>query len=208
MAALFKNLFKSSDMGTKIKVEGSPNPNSLKFILDREVVPNDMAIDFANKTMASQGDFASPFVADLYLFDFVDRVFLASDFITITKKDQVEWDDVLVDVFDFIKKYFDEGHPVFTTPPQPIDSLYIGESDSPTVVSIKKALEQYVKPAVENDGGFIGFSSFDEITGKVIVTLQGACSGCPSASLTLKSGIERLLTTMVPEVRLVEAEEI
>ena len=81
-------------------------------------------------------------------------------------------------------------------------------NDSPAIAKIKKALDEYVRPAVESDGGAINFASFDEITGQVKVYLQGSCSGCPSSTVTLKDGIERLLKTMVPEVKEVVAEGV
>lgn len=86
--------------------------------------------------------------------------------------------------------------------------MIVDPNDTEVVAKIKATLDQYVRPAVESDGGAINFSSFDEESGLVKVFLQGSCSGCPSATITLKSGIERLLTSMVPEVKLVEAEEL
>lgn len=193
---------------TMIYTELSPNPNSMKFVLNFEIVPDGLSFDYPDMNSALQEGKASPLAADCFQFPFVQRVFVSSNFVTITKDDATEWEEVLFDFKKFIKIYFDENHPVFEEKTITANTLIVDENDGPIVSKIKSALDQYVRPAVESDGGAINFASFDEETGKVKVFLQGSCSGCPSATVTLKDGIERLLTNMIPEVKLVEAEGV
>lgn len=193
---------------TMIYTEQSPNPNSMKFVLNYELVPEGLSFDYPSRESVMKEGKKSPLAADCFQFPFVERVFIASNFITITKDDSVAWDEVLYDFKKFLQIYFDENQPVFAQETMENNSLVISPNDSETVSKIKVALEQYVRPAVESDGGAINFSSFDESTGQVKVSLQGSCSGCPSASVTLKDGIERLLINMVPEVKEVVAESI
>jgi NFU1 iron-sulfur cluster scaffold homolog, mitochondrial len=193
---------------TMIYSELSPNPNSMKFVLNFEIVPEGLSFDYPDMPSTRQADKASPLASDCFQFTFVQRVFISSNFITITKDNETEWEEVLFDLKKFIKIYFDENHPVFAQKTMDANTLSINAEDTPIISKIKATLDQYVRPAVESDGGAINFSSFDESTGLVKVHLQGSCSGCPSATVTLKDGIERLLTSMVPEVKEVVAEEV
>ncbi|MGL4630230.1 MAG: NifU family protein [Leadbetterella sp.] len=193
---------------TMIYTELSPNPNSMKFVLNYEIVPEGLSFDYADMAATQAEGKASPLAADLFQFPFIQRVFLSSNYITINKDTETVWEEVVSDIKRFLKIHFDENHPVFAIKTIESNTLIVDANDDPIVAKIKTALDQYVRPAVESDGGAINFSSFDEETGLVKVYLQGSCSGCPSASMTLKSGIERLLTSMVPEVKLVEAEEV
>lgn len=191
-----------------IYTELSPNPNSMKFVLNFEIVPEGLSFDYPDMASAMDESKASPLAADIFQFHFVQRVFLSSNFITITKDSDIEWEECLFDLKKFLKIFFDENNSVFAQKTIDSNTLIVDANDSTIVAKIKATLDQYVRPAVESDGGAINFSSFDEESGLVKVFLQGSCSGCPSATITLKSGIERLLTSMVPEVKLVEAEEI
>jgi Fe-S cluster biogenesis protein NfuA len=128
--------------------------------------------------------------------------------VTITKDNATLWEEVLHDTKQFIKIYFGENQPVFEPNTIESNTMVVEENDTPTVQQIKAALDQYVRPAVESDGGAINFHSFDDESGTVKVLLQGSCSGCPSSTLTLKSGIENLLTRMVPGVKTVVAEGV
>lgn len=193
---------------TMIYTELSPNPNSMKFVLNFEIVPEGLSFDYPDMASAMDESKASPLAADIFQFHFVQRVFLSSNFITITKDSDIEWEECLFDLKKFLMIFFDENNTVFAQKTIDSNTLIVDANDSSVVAKIKATLDQYVRPAVESDGGAINFSSFDEESGLVKVFLQGSCSGCPSATITLKSGIERLLTSMVPEVKLVEAEEI
>ena len=191
-----------------VYTELSPNPNSMKFVLNFELVPDGLSFDYPTPASTAEENKESPLASDLFQFAFVKRVFIASNFITLTKEDETAWEDVLYDLKKFMKIYFDENHPVFA--PKTIDknSVVVSENDSEIVGKIKTVLDQYVRPAVESDGGAINFASFDEISGQVKVYLQGSCSGCPSSTITLKNGIENLLKNMVPEVKEVIAEGV
>ncbi|MFN3849804.1 MAG: NifU family protein [Spirosomataceae bacterium] len=191
-----------------IYTELSPNPNSMKFVLNFEIAPEGLSFDFPNIAETTLEGKASPLATDLFQFPFVQRIFIASNFITITKDDETEWEDVVFDVKKFLKIFFDENHPVFAPKTIEKNTLIVDTNDTPVVAKIKSMLDQYVRPAVESDGGAINFASFDEATGQVKVYLQGSCSGCPSSTITLKDGIQRLLTNMVPEVKEVVAEGI
>ncbi|OIN58088.1 NifU family protein [Arsenicibacter rosenii] len=190
-----------------IYAQQNPNPNSMKFVLNVELVPDGLSFDYAEPGEALLDGKASPLVVALFGFDFVRRVFIASNFITITKDDLTDWDEIMFEVKQFLKQYFDEKQPVFAQRTVDANSVRV-DADSETVQKIKAVLEQYIRPAVESDGGAINFYSFDPETGTVKVLLQGACSGCPSSTLTLKAGIENLMTRLVPEVKQVEAEGV
>jgi len=191
-----------------IYTELSPNPNSMKFVLNFELVPDGLSFDYPSHESALEEGRISPLAADLFQFPFVRRGFIANNFVTLTKDDETQWEDVMRDVKSFIKIYFEEGQPVFDETTIHKNSVVVSANESETVQKIKAVLEQYVRPAVESDGGAINFHSFDEEGGRVKVLLQGSCSGCPSATLTLKAGIENLLTRMVPEVKEVVAEGV
>lgn len=190
-----------------IFTEGSPNPNSMKFVVSLELVPEGLSFDYTAPAEALLDGKASPLVVALFGFDFVQRVFIARNFVTVTKDDATDWDEVLFETKMFLKDYFEAERPVFAQRTVDLNSTKL-DMDSETVQQIKAVLDQYIRPAVESDGGAINFHSFDEPTGLVKVQLQGSCSGCPSSTLTLKAGIENLLTRLVPAVKLVEAEGV
>jgi Fe-S cluster biogenesis protein NfuA len=184
---------------TNIYLEESPNPNSLKFVVNHLIVPEGMILDYPD--ISETGN--SPLAKDLFGFDYVDHVFLMNNFVTVTKVDSADWIDIKEELKNFIKTYLDKGKPVIET----IDESGGSDQDESEInLRIKSLLDEYVKPAVEQDGGAIEFHSFHE--GVVKVLLQGSCSGCPSSTLTLKAGIENLLKSMIPEVTSVEAEGI
>lgn len=181
-------------------IEANPNPNSLKFVANFMLFNEGESYDFANRDVATD----SPLAAALFDFDYVNRVFFMNNFITITKRDEVAWEDIRDPLKFFIKDYLEADKPIFTD--DITGDQEETQEDSESVKKIKKILEEYVKPAVEQDGGAIIFDSFEK--GIVKLQLQGSCSGCPSSILTLKSGIENLLKSMMPEVEAVEAESV
>ena len=176
-------------------LESNPNPNSLKFVANFMLVPEGKSFDFPDAESAG----LSPLARELFEFDFVDRVFYMSNFVTVTKTEDVDWTEVRGKIKEHIKTYLESGRDLFDETVVEASS----ESDPELVSRIKGVLDEYVKPAVEMDGGAIVFNSYDE--GTVTVQLQGSCNGCPSSTITLKAGIENILTTMVPEVKKVEA---
>lgn len=179
-------------------LEANPNPNSMKFVVNFMLVPEGESFDFPDA--ASAGN--SPLASALFAFNGVERVFFMSNFITITKSEKVEWDEIRDNLKTFIKEYLEADKPLFSEDPLQQEET----SDSEEVMKIKSILDEYIKPAVEQDGGAIVFDSFED--GVVKVQLQGSCSGCPSSTITLKAGIENLLKSMMPEVQSVEAESV
>jgi len=179
----------------------------MKFVLNFELVPDGLSFDYTSAGDGLEERKASPLAVALFGFEYVRRVFMASNFVTITKDEDTDWGEVIFEIKPFLKQYFEEQKPVFTQRTMDANTTLV-ETDSPTVQKIKTVLDQYVRPAVESDGGAISFHSFDEGSGLVKVLLQGSCSGCPSSTLTLKAGIENLLSRLVPEVKVVEAEGV
>lgn len=188
-----------NDQIINIYMEANPNPNSLKFVANMMLTEEGQSFDFPDKESAKD----APLALELFDYDYVDRIFYMSNFVTVTKKEDVLWDEVREELKQHIKKYLESGKPILN---KVVEEPLINESDSETVKKIKGILDEYVKPAVEGDGGAISFHSFND--GVVKVLLQGSCSGCPSSTVTLKSGIENLLKRMLPEVKSVEAEGI
>jgi Fe-S cluster biogenesis protein NfuA len=149
----------------------------------------------------------SPLAIELFGFPFIKSVFIASNFVTLTKTLDTDWDDVIPAIRQFLKEYLEEGKPVINEDEIVIvkkEGNTIDADDDDVVKRIKELLENYVKPAVEMDGGAIQFKSYNE--GVVNLMLQGSCSGCPSSMITLKAGIEGMMKRMIPEVKEVVAE--
>ena len=180
-----------------IYLESNPNPNSLKFVVNEMLVPEGMSFDFPDAESAS----LSPLAQELFTYPFVDRVFFASNFVTVTKKNSVEWLEVQNTIKSHIKKFLEDGRFIIEMSDNTTTPV---EEETETIKKIKTILEEYIRPAVEQDGGAITYHSFNN--GVVKVKLQGSCSGCPSSMVTLKAGIENLFTRMMPgEVQAVEA---
>lgn len=185
-----------------IYLESNPNPNSLKFVVNFMLVPEGASYDFPDLESAANAPLASELFKN---FPSVVRVFYMSNFVTITKKEEVEWEEIKHELKVFIKDYIEADKPLLNeeAEQEPVQEEH--EESSEVEVKIKGILEEYIKPAVEQDGGAIAFHSYDEGTVKVV--LQGSCSGCPSSMITLKAGIENLLKRFIPEVQHVEALE-
>lgn len=187
-----------------IYTEANPNPNSLKFVTNVFLTEEGTDYDFDSPENAK----SSPLAGALFQLPFLKRVFIMNNFITLTKVDEVDWEDVRKELSDFIREYLVAGHPIIVankdadTQPARTKEVYAAE-DVEVVEKIKTLLEEYVRPAVESDGGAINFAAYDK--GVVTVELRGSCSGCPSSTLTLKQGIENLLKRFVPEVKSVES---
>lgn len=179
--------------------EANPNPNSLKFVANFMLMPEGVSRDFASLSETAEAPLAKALFEQ---FPFVIRVFYMSNFVTVTKTPEIDWYEIKGEIQHFIKSFLEAGGPILTEELKHEDHA-IFETDTDTVAKIKGVLDEYIRPAVEMDGGAISFHSFEE--GKVKLTLQGSCSGCPSSTVTLKAGIENLLKRMVPEVTEVEA---
>jgi Fe-S cluster biogenesis protein NfuA len=176
-----------------VYAEATPNPESMKFVANRMLLPNDSA-DFRNK---EKGEI-SPLAKALFEMNFVQGVFIMNNFVSITKNGEYEWFDLIPDLRNFFTEWLEQGKEI-VSPKKELSE----EEETEIERKIKQLLEDHVRPAVEMDGGAIDFKSFKD--GVVTVELKGSCSGCPSSTMTLKSGIENLLKRMVPEVESVEA---
>ncbi len=184
-----------------IYTESNPNPNSLKFVVNFMLLPEGVSRDYPDKEAAKD----APLALALFDFAYVKRVFYMSNFVTITKDEATDWYEIKDELQNFIKSFLEEGKQILTEKDVKGDHE-LTDSDTDIEQKIKSILDEYIRPAVEMDGGAITFDSFTD--GQVKVLLQGACSGCPSSTITLKAGIENLLKRMVPEVEGVVAEEL
>ncbi|MDG1804454.1 NifU family protein [Flavicella sp.] len=180
----------------EIYAESTPNPEVMKFGSNRLLTENDF--EYKNESETTN----SPLAAELFKYVFVKEVYIAENYVSITKNDSVEWNsDIINDLRQFIKTYIEENKLIIDEtmqmPKVEIPTVDIKELEG-TSLDIAGILEEYVKPAVAADGGNIVFQSYDEETQVVNVILQGACSGCPSSTVTLKNGIETMLKEMLP----------
>jgi Fe-S cluster biogenesis protein NfuA len=183
-----------------IQTENTPNPESLKFLPGKPVLESGTA-EFRSFRDAQ----VSPLAKRLFQVDGIKSVFFAQDFITITKDTETSWSVVKPHVFSQIMDFYAEGGKVLDEQGTGATDTVITDDDSEVVAMIKELIETRVRPSVQEDGGDIVFKSFDEETGVVMLKLQGSCSGCPSSSITLKSGIENMMMHYIPEVTSVEA---
>jgi Fe-S cluster biogenesis protein NfuA len=177
--------------------ETTPNPAALKFVVSRMLTKN--AVEYKNIDQTA----SSPLAKELFKFPYVKEVFIDENYISVTKYDINDWDEITLEVRTFIKQYIENGGTVLdeslievatkndVTKDEAFDKLDV------TSQQIINILEEYVKPAVAADGGNIAFDSYNEDDKTVKVILQGACSGCPSSTFTLKSGIENMLKSML-----------
>lgn len=183
-------------------LEANPNPNSLKFVANMMLLPEGVSFDFPDEASAEN----SPLAQQLFAYDYVERVFFMSNFVTVTKKEDVLWAEVQAQLKQTIQEYLADER-ALVLQDTPVTSQQTHESDTEIEKQIKGILDEYIRPAVESDGGAIQFHSFHE--GVVKVLLQGSCSGCPSSTVTLKAGIENLLKRMLPnDIKSVEAEGV
>lgn len=189
-----------------IQTQTTPNPTTLKFLPGRDVSP-DTSYEFISPEEAA----ASPLASALFGLKGVKTVFLGQDFVSITKAEEADWSHLKPQALAAIMDHFVSGAPVILDVGARAaadigedDVIYEGET-AEIVAEIKELIATRVRPAVANDGGDIIFKRFDAETGIVHLTMRGACSGCPSSTLTLKQGVENLLRHYVPEVTAVEA---
>ena len=177
--------------------ETTPNPAALKFVVSRMLTKT--AIEFKNIDETA----ASPLAKELFKFAYVKEVFIDENYISVTKYEINDWQDITLEIRTFIKQYIENGGIVLdenliaaSVEQEAIKTENFDKLDL-TSQQIINILEEYVKPAVQADGGNIAFESYDESTKTAKVILQGACSGCPSSTFTLKSGIENMLKSML-----------
>ena len=189
-----------------IYAESTPNPSVTKFVANKNLTP--FMLEFTSIDEAK----ASPFATELFHFPFVKSVFIDKNYVSITKYDIAEWNDITMELREFIRAYIENEKAIVTadTPEINNNTEVAKEEQFEALDDISKEivniLEEYVKPAVASDGGNIQFESYNADTKKVKVILQGACSGCPSSTFTLKNGIENMLKEMLQgKVETVEA---
>jgi len=197
-------MIKTGNPVISIYTEMTPNPETMKFVANKLLYPG-KSVDFPDEQSAKP----SPLAQELFTFPFIRSVFIASNFVTLTKTSEAEdWQDIIPTIKQFLKDYLEEGKLVVNeeelSAVKAESSNTVNADDDDVVKRIKELLENYVKPAVEMDGGAIQFKSYEE--GKVNLMLQGSCSGCPSSMITLKAGIEGMMKRMIPEVKEVVAE--
>ncbi len=187
--------------------EQTPNPEAIKFVTNK-MLYNGIA-DFKDASLAKEW---SQLATELFDFPYVKSVHFNNNFVTVTKEMNYEWEDILPKLKTFIKEYVNEGKPIIKQGFEAVmaameeeakNKVYEGD-EGELIQRIIDLIETYVKPAVAMDGGNIEFKSYDN--GIVTVIMQGSCSGCPSSTITLKAGIEGMLTRMIPEVREVISE--
>jgi NFU1 iron-sulfur cluster scaffold homolog, mitochondrial len=179
--------------------ESTPNPNVMKFTANKMLVDTRI-YEFMNRAEAVD----SPLALELFGFPFVESVFISNNFVSVSKKENsIEWADIVMEMREFIRDYLADGGLVLKEEAQAKEMPTLQHKEELTrefteiEQKIADLLDEYVRPAVEQDGGFISLKKYEK--GIVTVSLQGACSGCPSSSQTLKGGIEGLLKRMMPE---------
>jgi Fe-S cluster biogenesis protein NfuA len=197
-------MIKTGNPIISIYTEMTPNPETIKFVANKLLYPG-KSIDFPDETTAGP----SPLAKELFSFPFIKSVFIASNFVTLTKTaDTEDWQDVIPTIKLFLKEYMENGGTIVNEEEvakiKHEASNTIDADDDDVVKRIKELLDNYVRPAVEMDGGAIQFKGYH--TGVVNLMLQGSCSGCPSSMITLKAGIEGMMKRMIPEVKEVVAE--
>jgi Fe-S cluster biogenesis protein NfuA len=182
-----------------IQTEPTPNPQVLKFLPGRAVL-EDGGMEFPNAEAAAR----SPLAAALFALDGVEKVYLGNDFLTVGKAEARDWSHLKAPVLAAVMDHFTSGRPTLLREDGTADeTVYEGET-AQIVAEIMDLLDTRIRPAVAQDGGDILFERFDADTGVVWLNMRGACSGCPSSTATLKSGVENMLKHYVPEVTRVE----
>lgn len=197
---------------TYVYAAATPNPTNMKFVADRPIITNGYKAEYGT---ASEAMGKSDLAVQLFNFPFVEQVFVSSNFVTVAKNNSIEWEDIQNELREFISKFLMQNelavthHEELPVPGQdnqkeePIGHAAPTSDDDKEIITL---LDEYVRPAVEGDGGAIDFRSYHD--GVVTVALRGACSGCPSSTQTLKGGIENLLKSKMSGVKEVVAEAL
>lgn len=190
--------------------EMTPNPLTMKFVANKFLLINDETVQFESLKEAKG---FSPLAEALFQFPFVDAIFMSGNFITVTRTPNVDWDFIVMELRDFIREWLAGGKEVLVMMPNKKVAAAVAEGSDQVVRKtfapsdfdepIIALLNEYVRPAVENDGGAIDYVGYED--GVVTVEMKGSCSGCPSSTATLKGGIEQLLKANIMEVKEVVA---
>jgi len=198
--AIKENLESRKKAAIEVYAEATPNPSTMKFGTNKSLTTTD--VEYKNIEEASK---SSPLAKALFGFQFVKEVFISENYISITKFDIIEWNDVYAEIRNFISSYLQENKTIIKELPKSIEKTNKSSTKEFDTVELEGTpakiiaiLDEYIRPAVASDGGNIAFKSYDEDSKIVSVILQGACSGCPSSTITLKNGIETMLQEMLP----------
>jgi Fe-S cluster biogenesis protein NfuA len=201
---ILNEIKKSTIVPVTVYAESTPNPSAMKFVANKKIT--DQTLSFENVDATQD----APMAKELFNFPFVREVFMDENYISISKHETSQWEEITMEIRGFIKSYLEEGKAI-------LGPSFASQTQAPSVSNpdhplsgieqeIVNILEEYVKPAVASDGGNIIFDSYEDTEKRVKVVLQGACSGCPSSTFTLKNGIENILKEMLPgKVEMVEA---
>lgn len=212
-------------MPVVVYAESTPNPAAMKFVANKVLLENAVPLEFLSPAEAK----SSPLAMELFKFPFVKSVFIAGNYVTVFKDEKLDWDDMILELREFFREYLATGKPILN--PSQREGL-AGQKETMELVNgelipppsgelegaavdhsvpqneleqkIIAVLEQYIRPAVSQDGGMIVFKSYKD--GVVSLLMRGACSGCPSSTVTLKAGIQAILKKFVPEVTEVVSE--
>jgi Fe-S cluster biogenesis protein NfuA len=179
-----------------VKTQQTPNPHFLKFLPGKELLQDGETYDFSNERQAN----ISPLARKIFEIKGINRVFYGKDYISVGKKELIEWSDIKPIVVDIICEYFTKNFELFENKPVAQDTE-LKDTDSETVKYIKEIIAFRIRPVVQEDGGDIKYIDFDEASGVVSLAMKGSCSGCPSSSVTLKQGIEKMLVHYVAGVK-------
>jgi len=202
---IFVLIMNLNDLPYIIYIEETPNPISLKFVANKLILVSGASAEYNSVSETKD----APIAKELFQFPFIKSVFISANFITLLRTESIEWQDVRDELRVFITNYLNSSKPVITKLPVkeiPKDSgfkdkVIVNTNHSAPKNEIEnkiiEVLEQYIRPAVEQDGGQITFKELREKT--VIVQMRGSCSGCPSSTITLKAGIEALLKRLLPD---------
>jgi Fe-S cluster biogenesis protein NfuA len=197
---------------TAVYAEMTPNPSAMKFVADRALVSGGLQVEYRSKAEAKN---SSPLAEELFNFPFVTNVFISGNFVTVTKDGSLGWEMVVMQLREYIREWLMDNEVIVSAVPTELlqrapiaDPTELGAPKpavdysameaSPYDDEIRFLLDEYVRPAVEQDGGAIDFMAYKDK--KVYVQMKGSCSGCPSSTATLKGGIENLLKSKLPEV--------
>ena len=192
--AILNEALEAKQVPVTVYAEQTPNPAVMKF------VANKMLVEELQEYKSIDDTKNAPLAQALFHFAFVKEVFIDSNYISITKYDVAEWESITMEIREFLRTHLAEGKKVVITPKSTKTTIQEAPSieRTPTEQQIISILDEYIKPAVASDGGNIAFSQYDAASKVVEVVLQGACSGCPSSTFTLKNGIENMLKEMMP----------
>lgn len=201
-----------------VYAESTPNPAAMKFVANQVLLEIAVPLEFMSPAEAK----SSPLAMELFKFPFIKSVFIAGNYITVFKDEKLDWNDITLELREFFREYLSSGKTIVVQGAKPLPHVE-GEFAAPKAEAQQSAnevdhavpqneieqkiiatLEQYIRPAVEQDGGMIVFKSYKD--GIVSLLMRGACSGCPSSTVTLKAGIQAILKKFVPEVQEVVSE--